>query len=86
MGEARTEFKLIGPRHWALMAMLPCEQFVKAHKSRAWRDAMNHSAEVAKDYMVRHGTPEHVRMLRDHFDSLLQKGGKITITRAMEEV
>ena len=49
---------------------------------------MNHSAEVAKDYMARHGTPEEVGMLRDHFDTLLQKGGKITITitMAMEEV
>ena len=47
---------------------------------------MDHSAELFKDYVARHGTPEHVRMLRDSLDSLAQKGRKITITRAMEEV
>lgn len=78
-GEARTEFKLIEPRHWALMMLLPCEQFAKEHKCRAWRNAMNQSTELFKDYVVKHGTPEHVRMLRDRLDSLVQ-GDKITIT------
>ena len=85
MGEVRTRFKLIEPRHWALMMMLPCEDFFRAHKSRVWMDKMKHSAEVAKDYVARHGTPEDVRKMRDYLDSLVQDK-KVTITRELEEV
>lgn len=85
MGEVRSAFKLIEPRHWALMTMLPCERFGLEEKSRVWANKMEHSAEVVKDYVAKHGTPEHVRMVRDRFNSMVQ-GPSISITRTLEEV
>ena len=75
----KTKFKLIEPRHWALMTMLPCEQFAKEYKLKVWKDTMDDATEIVKDYVARHGTPEHVRMLRDHLESL--QGPSISITR-----
>ena len=83
MGEARTEFKLIEPRHWALMMMLPCENFVKEHKLMVWKNTMNHSTEVVKDYVARIGSTELSRMLHNRTRS--SQGPSISITK-MEEV
>ena len=69
---ARTEFKYINPLHWALMLLLPCEQFVKeSNRNKVWDDTAKQVMEIAKEYEEqKDAMGGDVKMLRDKLDSL----------------
>ena len=69
---ARTEFKYINPLHWALMLLLPCEQFVKeSNRNKVWDDTAKQAMEISKEYEEqKEAMRDDVEMLRDKFDSL----------------
>ena len=51
MNQARTRLKYIDSLHWALMLLLPCEQFVKeSDRNKIWDDTAKQAMEIAKEY------------------------------------
>ena len=40
IAHVKTQFKLIEPRHWVLMMLLPTESFVMSKKSQVWADVV----------------------------------------------
>ena len=56
VNRSRTKFKYIEPHHWALMMMMPCEQFVKEDVTKIWADMVDRARVIrngmqAKDDM-----------------------------------
>ena len=81
MNRAKGGFKYIDPRHWALMLMLPCEQFVKADKDDVWRDTVRKAKENYKEHWERKGyqVMDFEKMLENTISSIQQgDGGAIT--------
>ena len=64
MNRAKGGFKYIGPRHWALMLLLPCEQFVKADKHDVWRNTVRKAkANSKKHWNLKDATMDFEKML-----------------------
>ena len=82
---ARTEFKYINPLHWALMLLLPCEQFVKeSNRNKVWDDTAKQAMEISEEYEEQKDPAvDFEKAFQDALDSVKQGEGR-RITRRLE--
>ena len=71
MDDAKTDFKHINLPHWALMLMLPCEQFLKADREKVWKDTVRKALTISKEHLKREDSrADYEKMLQNTFNSI----------------
>ena len=82
MNRARSDFKYINPFHWALMMLLPCEQFVKADTIDVLRDTVRQIKAVGKEYLERKDpTVDVEKRLQCAIECAKESGGAATASK-----
>ena len=78
MSRAKSGFKYINPLHWALMLMLPCEQFVKADTLEVWQDTNRKVHAISKErWKRRNPTVDFEKTLQNAIKLIRENGGII---------